>query len=220
MSQENVETLRAMMAAFNRRDFEDGVRYVDPEVELHPGLTELDVKSRYRGRDEFRRFAETITDAWETYVVEPEEVIEVPDGRVLAVERWRARGRQGISSTSCSWTSTRFETVSSSESTASGIGRQPSKPWGCGSKGCRRQAVWSRLLLRMDRNSQLVAAAFHSCRSGTASQRAPPGACPSSIPVIGCSPPPRRSQPREGAPHPVCSAQGRRVRWNATVCSV
>jgi SnoaL-like domain len=45
---ENVETLRAMMAAFNRRDFE------------------------------------------------PEEIIEVPDGRVLAVERWRARGRQGI----------------------------------------------------------------------------------------------------------------------------
>jgi ketosteroid isomerase-like protein len=96
MSRENVETLRAMMAAFNRRDFEDSVRYVDPEVELHPGITELDVNGRYRGRDEFRRFAETITDAWETYVVEPEEIIEVPDGRVLAVERWRARGRQGI----------------------------------------------------------------------------------------------------------------------------
>ena len=96
MSQENVETLRAMMAAFNRRDFDDFVRYADPEVELHPGITELDVNSRCRGRHEFRQFAETITDAWETYVVEPEEIIEVPDGRVLAVERWRARGRQGI----------------------------------------------------------------------------------------------------------------------------
>jgi ketosteroid isomerase-like protein len=96
MSQENIETLRAMMAAFNRRDFDAGVRYVDPGVALHPGITELDVKSRYRGHDDFRRFAETITDAWESYVVEPEEIIEVPDGRVLAVERWRARGRQGI----------------------------------------------------------------------------------------------------------------------------
>src|SRR5687767_9528269 len=38
----------------------------------------------------------------------------------------------------------------------------------------------TRVSPRMDRNSELVAAAFHQCRSGTASHRAPAGACPSS----------------------------------------
>ena len=43
-----------------------------------------------------RDFFETITDAWETYVVEPEEPIEISDDCIVVVERWRARGRQGI----------------------------------------------------------------------------------------------------------------------------
>jgi hypothetical protein len=38
--------------------------------------------------------------------------------------------------------------------------------------------------LRMDRDSQLVAAASHGCRSGAASDREPSDACPSSKAVI------------------------------------
>jgi ketosteroid isomerase-like protein len=93
---ESTDLLRVMFDAFNRRDFDVALSGMDPEVELHPALTELDVRDCYRGRDEVRVFFETITDAWDQYVVEPLEMTETPDGRVLAVERWRARGRQGI----------------------------------------------------------------------------------------------------------------------------
>jgi ketosteroid isomerase-like protein len=93
---QNVETLRATLEAFNRRDFDRAVKFAHAEVELHPALHELDVRSTYRGRNELREFMETITDAWEEYVVEAEETLVAPDGRVLAVELWHARGRDGI----------------------------------------------------------------------------------------------------------------------------
>jgi ketosteroid isomerase-like protein len=93
---ENIESLRALIDAFNRRDFEAAVQYAHPEVELRPGLTELDVSPRYRGREELRHFFETISEAWESYVVTPEEILTAPGDRVLAVERWRAVGRGGL----------------------------------------------------------------------------------------------------------------------------
>jgi ketosteroid isomerase-like protein len=93
---ERIDTLRAVFEAFNRRDFDDALHYAHPDVELHPGLTELDVAGRYRGREEVRHFFETITEAWESYVVEPKETIEAQGDRVIVVERWRARGRHGI----------------------------------------------------------------------------------------------------------------------------
>jgi len=93
---QHIDTLRALFDAFNRRDFNDALRYAHPEIELHPGITELDVARQYRGHEEVRRFFETITDAWESYVVEPEETIDAPGDRVLVIERWRARGREGI----------------------------------------------------------------------------------------------------------------------------
>jgi ketosteroid isomerase-like protein len=93
---ENTESLRALFDAYNRRDFESAVQYVHPEVELRPGLTELDVSPRYLGREELRGFFETITEAWESYVVMPEELLPAPGDRVLAVERWRAVGRGGL----------------------------------------------------------------------------------------------------------------------------
>jgi ketosteroid isomerase-like protein len=95
MSQ-HADTLQAMFEAFNRRDFEAAMQHLHPQVELRPALTELDVRDRYVGRGEFGQFLETITDAWETYVVEAEETIEGPEDRVLVAERWHARGRGGI----------------------------------------------------------------------------------------------------------------------------
>ena len=38
MSQENLETLKRLNEAFNRRDIDGAVQYLDPEVELHPGI--------------------------------------------------------------------------------------------------------------------------------------------------------------------------------------
>jgi ketosteroid isomerase-like protein len=91
-----IDTLRASWDAFNRRDFEAATAVWHPEVELRPAVQGLDVASLYRGREECRGFMEAIVENWESYTLEPEEIIDVPGGRVLVVERWRARGRDGI----------------------------------------------------------------------------------------------------------------------------
>ena len=96
MSQENLETLKRLNEAFNRRDIDGAVQYLDPEVELHPGIQVPDEESRYLGRDGLTQWFRSATDAWEMITVEHEELIDRPGDRVLAVERWVFRGRDGI----------------------------------------------------------------------------------------------------------------------------
>jgi ketosteroid isomerase-like protein len=96
MSRENVETIGLFYEAFNRGDIEAGIQYLHPECELYPALTGPGGRDYYRGREGAREFFELITDAWERMTVEFKETIEAPDGRILAVERWRVCGRDGI----------------------------------------------------------------------------------------------------------------------------
>jgi ketosteroid isomerase-like protein len=101
MSQENVEVIRLVYEAFNRRDFAGAAQYLHPEGEVYPGVVGLDPPGggsgrRLRGREQLRRFFQDLGDIWEAVTVEFEEIVEAPDGRVLAVEHWRTRGRDGI----------------------------------------------------------------------------------------------------------------------------
>jgi ketosteroid isomerase-like protein len=97
MSEENVEKLLAVYDAFNRGDFDGLLHHVDPDVELHPGVMAPDSQVQYRSRQGLREFFETIaTGPWEVVTVEPREMIETEDGRILSVDRWRFRGRDGI----------------------------------------------------------------------------------------------------------------------------
>jgi ketosteroid isomerase-like protein len=96
MSQENVEVVRRVHDAFNRRDFDDAVRHLDPAFELHPAILALDQGGQYRGPDGARKFWDEITEVWEALTVESTETIQGPDDRVLAVEQWRASGRDGL----------------------------------------------------------------------------------------------------------------------------
>jgi ketosteroid isomerase-like protein len=96
MSQEKIDTLRAFYEAFNRRDFDAALQYMDPEVEIHPGVAGADVSSVYRGRDGVRRFFKTVTKGLEV-TVELKEIIEASDDdRVRMVVRWQNQGRHGI----------------------------------------------------------------------------------------------------------------------------
>jgi ketosteroid isomerase-like protein len=95
MSQENVEILRRLHEALNRGDLDNAVQYLHPEVELRPGIVAPDQSSLYRGRDGVQQFFETVYEAFEEQRTDIGEIIEVGD-RVLAVEDWRVRGRDGI----------------------------------------------------------------------------------------------------------------------------
>jgi limonene-1,2-epoxide hydrolase len=93
---EEIETLRAFVEAFNRKDFDDAVRFLHPEVEIYPVIGgEMDVSHRYRGRDKGRQLFEQITDGVEPHV-EIQEAIEADGGQVLLVEHWAPRSSQGV----------------------------------------------------------------------------------------------------------------------------
>ncbi len=92
-----MEKLRAAYEAFSRGNFDGFLRYVDPDVVLNPGVTAPDAQAQYLGRQALREFFVTIAAGpWEAVIVEPLEMIETEDDRVLCVERWRFQGRDGI----------------------------------------------------------------------------------------------------------------------------
>ena len=97
MAQENEEVVRHLFAAWNRRDFDNGVlQHFDPEVEFHPGLLPPGEDTEYLGREGVRQWIRNVNDAWVAVTVEPIERIEVASDRILAIDRWHFEGRDGI----------------------------------------------------------------------------------------------------------------------------
>ena len=96
MSQENLDSLQRLAEAFGRRDLDGAMEHFADDVEVRPAVVGIDVGTFYSGRDELRGFWEQISEAWEAQTVELKEMTEAPGGRVLAVEQWHVRGRDGI----------------------------------------------------------------------------------------------------------------------------
>jgi ketosteroid isomerase-like protein len=88
----DIETVEALLAAFRRGDVEamldlnhpDG-EWVNPEYAIEPGTR--------RGREEIRRAIERIFEFFETVDVESME--RTPDGRIFVNSRVRSRGTGG-----------------------------------------------------------------------------------------------------------------------------
>ena len=97
MSQENVEILRAFYEAWNRGDINEALTYVDRGVEVNPGVQAPDADTRYLGREGFKDFFVTIAvGPWDAVTAEPKRTIETEDDRILSIDNWRFRGRDGI----------------------------------------------------------------------------------------------------------------------------
>ena len=94
MSQENVEILRLAYEA--DVGSQDVLQYLDPNVELYPGIEAPDQHMKYVGRDGWSEFIEGATEAWESVDIEPKEIIEATGNRILSIDRWIFRGRDGI----------------------------------------------------------------------------------------------------------------------------
>ena len=86
MSRENVEIIRSIYEATNRRDWDAAFRDQHPDIEqILPSPF-----GPFRGREEVQAYWEDILAAFETAVLEPEEVFESGD-QVVALLRIRAR---------------------------------------------------------------------------------------------------------------------------------
>jgi ketosteroid isomerase-like protein len=92
MSQENVEVIRAGIAAFNRLDLDAFVAVLSPDVVWEenpdlPGLREI-----YRGRAEVREWIDEILEAVQTLHNEIGEITELRDDRVFTENVVTGRG--------------------------------------------------------------------------------------------------------------------------------
>jgi hypothetical protein len=98
---QNVDTIRQGIGAFNafmrgQLSSEAYAEVVDPQIELlwRDRQTYPDFPQHLRGLRDFMAFVEQYRDGWIDLVQEPLELIEAPDGRVLALVRQSGRGRQ------------------------------------------------------------------------------------------------------------------------------
>ena len=92
MTDQDIETVEALLAAYRRGDVEAILElnhpegeWVNPDYAIEPGTR--------RGREEIRRAIERIFEFFETVDVESME--RTPDGRILVITRVRSRGMGG-----------------------------------------------------------------------------------------------------------------------------
>jgi hypothetical protein len=106
MSEQDVETLRALYEAFNRCEIEPLLDRFDPEIEVEEtedlgyaalllrvlGPRFVILSGRYRGIDELRRLFESVWEIAEWFRVQPLELIEA-EGRVIVPLRMEAKAK-------------------------------------------------------------------------------------------------------------------------------
>ena len=92
MTDRDIQTVEAVLAAFRRGDAEamldlnhPDAEWVNPDYAIEPGTR--------RGREELRRAIERIFEFFETIDVESME--RTPDGRILVITHVRSRGMGG-----------------------------------------------------------------------------------------------------------------------------
>jgi ketosteroid isomerase-like protein len=88
MSQENVEIVRRLLEACNRRDFNAMLETGDAEIEI---VTLMG--GTYRGHAGWRLLVEEMAEEVSGFQFLPEDLIDVGQDRVVAVTRWVGVGR-------------------------------------------------------------------------------------------------------------------------------
>ena len=91
MSQENIEAVRVLFAAFADRDFEAAASVLDPAVEIRPAIVGGPEGVVYYGPDGMRQFWTDVDAAWAEFRITPEEFREL-DGEIIVLGRAFARG--------------------------------------------------------------------------------------------------------------------------------
>jgi hypothetical protein len=137
MSQENVELVYRVLDAFNRRDLDAALALVHGDVEFGSRLAAME--GGYDGHEGIRRWWRTILDASPDRMI---EIVEVRDLGDVTLTRAQARGHGAVSQIPYE------ETICPLPSgvarrPSGGVSSQPrpkpSKPWGWGSRRCRRR---------------------------------------------------------------------------------
>jgi ketosteroid isomerase-like protein len=77
LSEQNVELHRRNLEAFNTRDVEASLAFVDPSVEYHPVLATIGGVTVYHGHEGIRSWFEDLEEVWGEVRVEPEAYFDL-----------------------------------------------------------------------------------------------------------------------------------------------
>jgi len=91
MSQENVETVRQIVEAFNRGDFGAALERAHPNLEWQT-LDAFPDAGTYRGPEGVRKFFRTWVETFEGFRVHLEDCVALDENRVLATARVSGQG--------------------------------------------------------------------------------------------------------------------------------
>ena len=95
-SEDHIESLRSMVDAFNRGDWDAAREHWAPEIEFDNSSIRAEWRGVYRGRDEVLRLWLTVTEVWESFRGEIEEFIPAPPDAVVTRQTAHLVGRDGI----------------------------------------------------------------------------------------------------------------------------
>jgi ketosteroid isomerase-like protein len=95
VSQSNVEIVRGIYEAMNRRDFDTASDHLDPEFEIHLAGIFPDLEPVHRGRDVVLKLVKHGSEAWEEITIKADRIIDL-GARALVLAHFQAKGREGI----------------------------------------------------------------------------------------------------------------------------
>jgi len=95
MSKENLETLRAVVDAWNRGDSEAAFRHAAPDIEFDNTRDLGEWRGLHTTREEAMQAWERFADPWESVHIEIDELVDAGDQVVCRVTG-TLRGRDGI----------------------------------------------------------------------------------------------------------------------------
>jgi ketosteroid isomerase-like protein len=92
MSQRDVETVKTLMDAVNRRDIDAYAGLTTADFEWFPVFAARVEQDVYRGREGIEMFLGEVDETWQEFRPTPEEYRDLGD-RVVALGRLKTRGR-------------------------------------------------------------------------------------------------------------------------------
>jgi ketosteroid isomerase-like protein len=95
MSRQNVEVVRAMLAAYRAGDIQAVIDAADADIEVRPAVVGGPEGTVYRGREGVKAFFNDIDAAWEQFHIEADEFTDLGD-TVLVLGRSSLVARDGM----------------------------------------------------------------------------------------------------------------------------
>jgi ketosteroid isomerase-like protein len=93
MSQENVEIVRDAFVVFNRGDLDTWLAYLADDVDYRAVEGALDDRGPIHGKNALRAYVQDWIDTFDQFAVEPVELIDAGEDKVVAVFRNSGRAR-------------------------------------------------------------------------------------------------------------------------------